>query len=362
MTAGPPPLGTRLSALLERQVIRRMGWSEPLFHGKQRDERGKLESYHIERPALALLRPRSHAFDALIVTPWARFGNAVVQISNAIECAERYGARRILLPPGHAIFSVPARLGRIRCVYGDAASIGPFRTALIGRFFHARAVGSRSKAWLRREHAARYMRDLIDPGVLAPDPRLGPDDVVAHLRAGDIFASAKPHPTYGQPPVAHYLAAIAASAARRVWLVYEDRGNPSIAALSERLRARGIEVLEQSATLAEDLRLLLSARRLVIGRSTLGDAVAALSRSLTDLYVFGRQRRILPRRTEVVQHRLIDISGEYIAAVQSANWRNTEAQRQLMLDYPEEALRIVREERGIAPDRITPQAGSGRTG
>lgn len=342
--------------------MRRMGWSEPLFRGRERDERGKIESYRILRPGLVLLRPRKHAFDTIVVEPWSRFGNAVMQIGNAIESAQRLGSRRILFPPGHAIFSSGTQVGRIRIGYGDASAVGPFRTALVGRFFHARAIGTRATTWSRREYASRYMRAMIDPGVLAPDPRLGPDDIVAHLRAGDIFASATPAATYGQPPVAHYLAAIAASGARRAWLVYEDRGNPSVAALAGRLRARGIEVLEQSATLAEDLRLLLSARRLVIGRSTLGDAVAALSQSLTDLYVFGRQRRVLPNRTAVTQHRLVDISGDYVAAVQSANWRNSEAQRRLMLDYPEDALRIVREERGISPDRIRPRAGTGRKG
>jgi hypothetical protein len=361
VTPGPGSFGGPFGGLLDRLAIRRMGWAEPVFRGVERDERGKQEAYRILRPGRTLLRPRARAFDAIVVQPWARFGNAIVQIANAIEGAQRFGAGRILLPPGHPIFTVAVRVGRIECGYGDAGALAPDRTALVGRFFHARAVGARASTWSRREHAAHHIRGLIHPDVLAPDPRLGPDDVVAHLRSGDIFRPATPHVTYGQPPVSHYLGAIDASGARRAWIVYEDRANPAIAVLAQRLRDRGIEVIEQSATLAEDLRLMLSARRLVIGRSTLGDAVAALSRALSELYVFGAQRRILPSRSTVTQFRTVDVAGDYVAAVQSRNWRNTEEQRRMMVDYPAGALTIVREERGVGPAKLRRRAGSART-
>lgn len=347
-----------LAALCTRLVIRRMGWSEPVFRGVAADERGRREAYRIVRPARALIRPRARRFDALVVESWARFGNAVVQVANAIEGARRLGARRVLLPAGHDIFGVSARVAGIDVAYGGAPDLDAAHTALVGRFFHARAVGCRAGTRPRRDLVAQAVRGLIQPEILAPDPRVEAGDAVAHLRSGDVFRPDTRAVTYGQPPTAHYLAAIAASGARRVWVVYEDRVNPSIDALVVALRARGITVIEQSATLAEDLRLMLSARRLVIGRSTLGDAIAALSRSLTDLYVFGRQRAVLPSGSAVVQHRTVDVSGDYIAAVQNGNWHNTEAQRRLMVTYPESALRIEREPGGV---RVSPPDGSAPT-
>jgi hypothetical protein len=189
--------------------------------------------------------------------------------------------------------------------------------------------------------ARAQIAPLLRPDLLVPDPRVGDDDVVAHLRSGDVFDRPDPNHTYGQPPLAFYLSAVLARPPRRVWLVYENQANPVIPALAARLRALGVEVVEQSASLAEDLRVMLTARRLVMGYGTLTDAVVGLSDRLAEAHLFGRQRDVRPPGAAIALSRWVDRDGQFVDAVQSRNWQNTPAQRQLLLEYPASALELV---------------------
>jgi hypothetical protein len=73
---------------------------------------------------------------------------------------------------------------------------------------------------------ADYIRTLVKTELRISDPRLQEDDLVVHFRAGDVFAGQNVHPFYGQPPLSYYLSAVEREQPSRVWLVFEDRGNP----------------------------------------------------------------------------------------------------------------------------------------
>jgi hypothetical protein len=294
------------------------------------------------------LRPRDRAFDAIVLGQWCRFGNAVAQIVHAAFYAARFGASRILVPPGHALFLASGRIGTIAFEAAPFDALRPGETALVGRLYECRAIDARPSPEQRYAAVRRVVGPLLRPALLDPDPRVAASDVMAHLRSGDIFERAVPNRTYGQPPLSFYLGAIRAQAPRRAWLVYENLANPVIPVLAARLRALGIEVVEQSASLAEDLRVMLSARRLVMGYGTLTDTVVALSDRLAEAHVFGRHRDIRPPGSPVTLSRWVDRDGRFVAAVQSRNWRNTPEQRQLLLDYPAEALERVVERPGAA--------------
>ena len=113
-----------------------------------------------------------------------------------------------------------------------------------------------------------------------------------HVRAGDVFRFWRPpHSGYAQPPLSYYLEAVEREQPARVWLVFEDRCNPCIPAAQMALQERGVEVLLQSGTLAEDLRLLLSATRLVAGRGSFAHMIAQLSERLRKVYFFEKGRK-----------------------------------------------------------------------
>ncbi len=173
-----------------------------------------------------------------------------------------------------------------------------------------------------------------------PDPRVGPDDLVLHFRSGDIFQHPVAH--YGQPPLSYYLAAIEREKPSRTWLVFEDRANPCIEAVEEWLRRHGLEAVIQSGSIEEDLRILLSARRLVIGHTSFASSVAMLSTQLRRLYTFRCESWDYFHLPDVEMIEGIDLEGGYTKAVLSQNWAASAEQRALMLSYPAEAIGFER--------------------
>ena len=182
-----------------------------------------------------------------------------------------------------------------------------------------------------------YIRPLVRPEFRIPDMRVRPDDLILHFRAGDVFTG-KVHSNYGQPPLSYYLAAVEREQPARVWLVFEDRSNPCIDAAEAALSQRGMEVVLQSGSLDEDLRVLLSARRIVAGRGSFVHMVSHLSDYLSKIYFFERGTCESVRRLGIQVVKSTDAQGEFKAGLLNRKWRNAPEQRALMLSYPAERL------------------------
>ena len=106
------------------------------------------------------------------------------------------------------------------------------------------------------------------------------------------------------------------------------------------LKGRGVEVVVQSGSLIEDVRVLLSATRVVASRGSFVPAVAALSSRLKTLYLFDPPISAL-RLLGLTLIEGIDTAGNYRERVLSANWRALPEQRALMLSYPARAIAFV---------------------
>jgi hypothetical protein len=157
-----------------------------------------------------------------------------------------------------------------------------------------------------------------------------------HFRGGDAFDTVDIEPGYWPPPLAYDLAAFERERPKRVWLVFEDRRNPTIAAADETLRLRGVEVLLQSGALADDPRVLLSARWLVASIGTLALAVGMLSPRIDTFSQFSGPPNPVLKLKGLRIVRAQDVKGE---AVQ-ANWGARPEQLAMILSYPIDALQI----------------------
>ena len=270
-------------SLAELRMARHYGWDLDTLRGKSPEARA-VDSYRLLNPHSLVfqLRPR---IDLVRVHSWRRFGNAVRQLTNAFLIAEALGAGTVQFVQLHPFFE-GGRVGDFELIWGDNLSLLP---TLEGDFF---SVGAFRHRPTRREIAhsfTEFVRPLLVARLRQPDLRVRRDDLVLHFRAGDIFRQTRPpHRGYGQPPLSYYLAAVEREQPARVWLVFEDRSNPCIDAAEAALRQRGVEVLLQSGTLEEDLRLLLSASHLVAGTGSFAHMVAHLSERLCKAYFFGK--------------------------------------------------------------------------
>jgi len=327
-----------LTRFVERRLAPRYGWNLEVFQGREEVFPGTRTGgfYRVLNPALYFVRP-SAAISALQIGEWLRFGNSILQLINVFALAERYGLRRIRLPGQHLLYQ-GTRAGDAKLLWNGERRFSDL--ALSGYFLHMRALMPPLDAGTQRRIVDDCVRPLLARDLLHGDPRVGEDDLVMHFRGGDVFDSEDIRsPGYWQPPLAYYLAAFEHDCPRRVWLVSEDRRNPTVAGVEEALRLRGVEVIVQSGALLDDLRVLLSTRRLVTAIGTFGQAVALLSSRIETFYQFLRQPNHVLALKGVRVVSAYDAKGEFMATV-AARWGARPEDLAMMMSYPVDCIRI----------------------
>ena len=327
-----PDSVSRLDGFVERRLSARLGWQLDIVRGQQAVTRTAPGngSFHVLSPG-AFFLPWNRTPGFLRVATWYRFGNAVRQLQNAFVVGEAYRAGRIEFAEPHPLFE-GERTGPFELSWG-APPRPRRRIGLEGSYFYLQGLRLEGRPEAQARTFTAHLRHLLIPALREPDPRVAEADLVLHFRGGDVFTATEIHPSYGQPPLAYYLAAVERERPSRVWMVFEDRANPCVGAVEEELRARGIGVEMQSSDLKADLRLLLSARRLVAGSGSFCVAVAALSNRLHKLYLFERSVPVLDC-LGVVLVRAVDLGGEYRRRIHSENWAASREQVAMMLSYP----------------------------
>jgi hypothetical protein len=237
------------------------------------------EPYAVRAPADASLLP----LRSLRVRRWTEFGNSVRQLSVALSFARRHGIE-VLSGPESPWF-VSGAVAGVRLALGDGAPPTP---ALVGRFFYEGVLGMDGLVV-----DPSVLRDLRQLFTVDPAPADQAPDLVLHLRSGDIFGD-DPHPGYWPQPLAYYQAVVEAEQPRSVVLVCMDDVHPVLAPLARWCTDAGIATRLQSASLAEDLAVLMSAPALALSVGTLGMAAAWLAPRVERVYV--------PHELQVQEH------------------------------------------------------------
>lgn len=291
----------------------------------------------------ALLKQGPINIGVIVVAEHGRFGNSIRNVAQALAVAKTIGVAEVVaksipqLPSGswtvdRGLILTHDHMLRPRRVRAPAA-------VLAGDFF----VAGRLPVAVQNFDYSRIGKSLANILSL-PDQPLPDDTLVIHIRSGDAFQS-EPHPELAQPPLSFYLEAVSQTKPARVIMVFESDLNPVIRGLKGWLRQHNIPCDLQSSSFSEDLAVLLRARSLVLARGTLGPALTLLSSNLKTVTVFGSQdvNRFMKKSAPRVL-RVVDKVGDYESVVVK-DWRNTRAQRDFMLSYPQDHLGVKWEEK-----------------
>lgn len=272
----------------------------------------------------------------LIVRPYGRFGNNIIQISHAIQFARRQGLDYVQAVGFGAMF----RHGNYQLQDGLSLRVDEAPDysggALEGRFFFWWGLSGGLRGFQGKGMAETVRNDLRQ--IIATGPELSKESAVhCHIRGGDVFKNdGTVNPDYVQPPLSYYVMAIdkimAMNPVKKVVIVTEDRRNPIVENFLTEMKQNGLAVWLQSSTEKEDIGCLLSARKVICGFGTFMPAIALLSMSITDMTFF----RVVQHKSALealgIKTNLIqDLCGGYI---QKGAWRNTTEQRELMIKYP----------------------------
>ena len=276
-----------------------------------------------------------------------RFGNNLLQIGTAVCLAQHLGIRRVYLMDLPMLqIAETTRFGDVTIFPEAELQRHEPSAVLCGSFFHREQLGDAMTdlGFDRILEATRAVGQPIFHRLAgSPSFPVTATDLVIHLRAGDIFAKPVPHLGYVQPPLAFYRLCVDFARAElgidRVILVYEDEGNPCIQAVKAWLDEIGLPYLAHSRSLKEDMAVLLAASHCVFGHGTFGMAMALLSRHMKTVHFSWLETRLgdVCRAAGIRAIRVDDVASGYI---RSGEWRNTPQQRQQMLDYPIENLRL----------------------
>jgi hypothetical protein len=276
--------------------------------------------------------------DLMVVARHGRFGNNIRQILYSLAAAERMGVREVVarsipeFPRGSWDFGPSLTLTHDPLL--RPRRVTQPRTILAGDFF----VVPRLPVSVDDADFSVLGEGLARASGLCEAPPLLIDTLVIHIRSGDVFRES-PHHSLGQPPLSFYEKVLQHSRPQSVVLVYEDDLNPVISQLRSHLETLPLSYSVHSGDLRSDLRLLLSARQLVTGNGTFGQALLAISPNLERWYDFGEGKERFPtsRRRSVVS--ITDRAGDYVAAL--GHWENSLIQRELMVSYPASKLKLT---------------------
>lgn len=272
-------------------------------------------------------------FIGLSFEPTGRFGNNLLELSTALELARSFGVKYVR--------TADFELNGLRepAVFDDIVILPPDEPFpveghyLIGHFLYEEAFPGRlSELSEARRHdiVQRAILPHLDLDLATPgDDR----ELVVHIRSGDIFSD-NIHPHYVQPPLAYY--ALITEMLQdegmidKVCIVFEDRLNPCVDAFEAWLSDRSIPCRMQSGTLAQDMATIVNASHVVFGTGTFGYGACLLTDRFASVFVYHRMRYDRIGNID----RLFwaeDIGGAYI---KPGDWRNTDDQRRMMVDYP----------------------------
>ena len=288
----------------------------------------------------------------LRLMPYGRFGNNLAQLFNAIFLAQRLGIETLAIDGKMLRRELPFTLERLNFVALGNQNFEEL--CLEGNFYYCGAFAKQIKV-MTRETGKMIVQRFLQPmfSYLTDNVKpAGDDHLFIHFRTGDVFSGKLVHKDFVQPPASFYQLvrkhAVRNFNISRATLVYEDYGNPCIEETLKNFQALGIQVTTQSGTFEDDMRTLLSAKQIVFGYGSFSDAICMLSPFLKNAYYF-RQPGILGADRgrnldysqfgggSVVTHIVDDAVDAYIAR---GTWQNTQAQKTMMVDYPESNLQF----------------------
>ena len=141
--------------------------------------------------------------------------------------------------------------------------------------------------------------------------KLPENDIVIHIRSGDIFSSS-PHSKYVPPPLSYYINEIDKYKYEKIHIICEDTINPVV---NELLKLYKNAVYEKN-TLEKDIRIILGATNIIFSVGTFIPSLMLLSNN--NKYIYGKDFND-------------DELKEYYKIMKP--WKNTIEQRNYILTY-----------------------------
>lgn len=236
--------------------------------------------------------PQKHS--CIQIKKFARWGNNVIQFLRTLQMSKVCGFSTLYRPPGFL------DLGREDIKIDNITVKVSYSANCYHQHFYGNPhIEELDVLDLRLPMDFKLLYNKKMGVVPRPD-----DELVIHIRGEDIMRR-RAWFSYGQPPCSYYKEIIESRKWGNVTVVTQDYRNPCVKTLE------GLAQLRVGKPWSEDLRILLGARNLVIGRGSLGYMVAVLSVNIHTLYTCNSSSTRFLKLTCVKKHINCIPSDEY---------------------------------------------------
>jgi hypothetical protein len=241
----------------------------------------------------------------LIMNKWfKRLGNNINQISNIIDISIAY-KHNIIFNVKHRFFDLSI-IENYFSKYNNSESITDNKF----NFFYKNKLPYSSEIY---EQNIEERNKILKAAFLINNiNKLPENDLVIHIRSGDIFSNSTPHPNFVPPPLSYYTKQIDKQKYQNIIIVCEDTVNPVVNKLLDLYK----NSIYTENTLEEDIKLLLGATNVIFSVGTFVPALMRMSDNIKHLY--GK-----PINNEELQ--------DYYIIMKP--WKNTKKQRDYILTY-----------------------------
>tara|TARA_B100001758_G_C18297928_1_gene550727 strand:+ start:293 stop:1024 length:732 start_codon:yes stop_codon:yes gene_type:complete len=237
-----------------------------------------------------------------LISWFGRLGNNIIQLSNMIDIALTYK---------HAIkFRISHRLFNIKIIedYFSKYNNSDLVTDKYNFYYKNKLPYLNETYQLHSEERNKILKEAF---LIKNIEKLHEDDLIIHIRSGDIFSSF-PHSRYVPPPLSYYIKQINKRNYRKIIIVCEDNINPVV----NHLLGLYKNAIYSKNNLEKDIRLILGATNIIFSVGTFIPSLVLVSDNIKYLYggEFG-----------------LDELQDYYKIM--LPWKNTEKQRNYILTY-----------------------------
>ncbi len=244
-----------------------------------------------------------------------RLGNFLIRLKNALHIAIFYQYNVII--PKHPFLTT-----RYLKINKRVTRANNRLTDKYNFFYRSKITKIDHKLFNQNgEQVLEIMRKIF---VIKNIPPLATNDLVIHIRSGDLFVK-KPYQKYAPPPLSYYTKIIEKSLDGNIYLVAEDKKNPCI----NKLLARYPQIKFKQQGLRDDIKLLLSASNIVISVGTFIPQLLLLHDYVKQIYSpsYGFKMETMDLATKCQYIEL----GDYQKTI--LPWKNNAAQITAILNY-----------------------------
>ena len=220
------------------------------------------------------------------IVTFARWGNNVIQLLRGLQISKVCGFKTLYLPRG--FIGMTTDVIRVDNITVDMKS--SHEPCYANHFYGQPSVEELSLLDIKLPMDFKVKYNEMLNVVPMPD-----DDLIIHIRGSDIIRPGAWW-SYGQPPCSYYREIIESRKWGNVTVMSEDWLNPCVRTLE------GLAHLRIGRPWHEDLRMLLGARNLVVGRGSLGYMVAVLSVNIRTFYTCNSSTSRFLKLTGVQKH------------------------------------------------------------